>query len=63
MVRTAARADHSFPDDMWEFFSYYGMRTLLVYYMTKHLLFAQEKSSFTTAATRRRLISHPSSVV
>ena len=31
---------------MWEFFSYYGMRTLLVYYMTKHLLFAQEKSSF-----------------
>ena len=30
---------------MWEMFSYYGMRTLLVYYMTKQLLFAQEKSS------------------
>ena len=35
-----------FLTEMWEFFSYYGMRTLLVYYMTKHLLFAQEKSSF-----------------
>ena len=31
---------------MWEMFSYYGMRTLLVYYMTKQLLFAQEKASF-----------------
>jgi len=35
-----------FLTEMWEFFSYYGMRTLLVYYMTKHLLFPQEKSSF-----------------
>lgn len=35
-----------FLTNMWEIFSYYGMRTLLVYYMTKHLLFAQEKSSF-----------------
>ncbi len=35
-----------FLTEMWEFFSYYGMRTLLVYYMTKHLFFAQEKSSF-----------------
>ena len=35
-----------FLTEMWEFFSYYGMRTLLVYYMTKHLLFVQEKSSF-----------------
>ncbi|MBA3833653.1 MAG: peptide MFS transporter [Chthoniobacterales bacterium] len=35
-----------FLTEMWEFFSYYGMRTLLVYYMTKRLLFAQEKSSF-----------------
>jgi POT family proton-dependent oligopeptide transporter len=35
-----------FLTEMWEMFSYYGMRTLLVYYMTKHLLFAQEKSSF-----------------
>jgi POT family proton-dependent oligopeptide transporter len=35
-----------FLTQMWELFSYYGMRTLLVYYMTKQLLFAQEKSSF-----------------
>ncbi len=35
-----------FLTNMWEFFSYYGMRTLLVYYMTKQLLFAQEKASF-----------------
>ena len=31
---------------MWEQFSYYGMRALLVYYMTKQLLIAQEQSSF-----------------
>ena len=31
---------------MWEKFSYYGMRTLLVYYMTKQLLIGQEKASF-----------------
>src|SRR5690606_31173400 len=35
-----------FLTQMWEMFSYYGMRTLLVYYMTKELLFAQEKASF-----------------
>ena len=35
-----------FLTNMWEQFSYYGMRALLVYYMTKELLFAQEKSSF-----------------
>lgn len=35
-----------FLTNMWEIFSYYGMRTLLVYYMTKQLLFAQEKASF-----------------
>ena len=34
-----------FLTNMWEQFSYYGMRALLVYYMTKELLFAQEKSS------------------
>lgn len=32
--------------NMWESFSYYGMRTLLVYYMTQHLLFPQAKSSY-----------------
>ena len=31
---------------MWEIFSYYGMRALLVYYMTKQLLIGQEKASF-----------------
>jgi POT family proton-dependent oligopeptide transporter len=30
---------------MWEQFSYFGMRALLVYYMTTTLLFDQEKSS------------------
>jgi POT family proton-dependent oligopeptide transporter len=30
---------------MWERFSYYGMRSLLVYYMIKHLRFTQEQSS------------------
>ncbi len=31
--------------EMWERFSYYGMRSLLVYYMIKHLQFTQEYSS------------------
>ena len=31
--------------EMWERFSYYGMRALLVFYMTKHLLFSQERAS------------------
>lgn len=31
--------------EMWERFSYYGMRAILIYYMTKHLLFSQERSS------------------
>jgi len=31
--------------EMWERFSYYGMRSLLVYYMIKHLQFSQEQSS------------------
>ncbi len=30
---------------MWETFSYYGMRALLVYYMTKQLLISQQHSS------------------
>lgn len=32
--------------NMWEQFSYYGMRALLVYYMTRQLLLAQETSSY-----------------
>jgi proton-dependent oligopeptide transporter, POT family len=35
-----------FLTEMWEIFSYYGMRALLVYYMTKQLLVGQEKASF-----------------
>src|SRR5215510_2276239 len=34
-----------FLTNMWEQFSYYGMRALLVYYMTKQLLMAQGASS------------------
>jgi POT family proton-dependent oligopeptide transporter len=34
-----------FLTEMWEIFSYYGMRALLVYYMTKQLLIGQEKAS------------------
>jgi POT family proton-dependent oligopeptide transporter len=35
-----------FLTQMWEIFSYYGMRTLLVYYMTKQLLIGQQGASF-----------------
>lgn len=35
-----------FLTNMWEQFSYYGMRALLVYYMTKQLLLSQGASSF-----------------
>lgn len=30
--------------ELWERFSFYGMRALLVLYMTKHLLFSDEMS-------------------
>jgi POT family proton-dependent oligopeptide transporter len=35
-----------FLTEMWEIFSYYGMRALLVYYMTKELAIGQASSSF-----------------
>lgn len=35
-----------FLTNMWEQFSYYGMRALLVYYMTLELLIEQRISSF-----------------
>uniref|UniRef100_UPI0035CB8123 peptide MFS transporter n=1 Tax=uncultured Sphingomonas sp. TaxID=158754 RepID=UPI0035CB8123 len=35
-----------FLTNMWEQFSYYGMRALLVYYMTKQLLIGQGEASF-----------------
>jgi proton-dependent oligopeptide transporter, POT family len=31
--------------EMWERFSYYGMRALLIFYLTQHWLFGDEKSS------------------
>lgn len=34
-----------FLTQMWEIFSFYGMRALLVYYMTKQLLLGQEQAS------------------
>lgn len=34
-----------FLTQMWEIFSYYGMRVLLVYYMTKQLLMEQQQAS------------------
>jgi proton-dependent oligopeptide transporter, POT family len=34
-----------FLTEMWERFSYYGMRALLVYYMIKHLMFTQGNAS------------------
>ncbi len=39
-----------FLTNMWEQFSYYGMRALLVYYMTKSLLLGQERASFVYGA-------------
>ena len=35
-----------FLTNMWEQFSYFGMRALLIYYMTKELLLGQQTSSF-----------------
>src|SRR6185312_13672904 len=34
-----------FLTEMWEKFSYYGMRAMLVYYMTRQLLFSQHDAS------------------
>lgn len=39
-----------FLTNMWEQFSYFGMRALLVYYMTKQLLLSQGQSSFVYGA-------------
>ncbi|MCP9222634.1 peptide MFS transporter [Erythrobacter sp. LQ02-29] len=39
-----------FLTNMWEQFSYYGMRALLVYYMTKQLMFAQGHASLVYGA-------------
>ena len=39
-----------FLTNMWEQFSYFGMRALLIYYMTKELLLGQQTSSFISGA-------------
>lgn len=39
-----------FLTNMWEQFSYYGMRALLVYYMTKQLMLGQANASFVYGA-------------
>ena len=39
-----------FLTNMWEQFSYYGMRALLVYYMTKELMFSQGRASLVYGA-------------
>ena len=31
--------------EMWERFSYYGMRGLLIFYLTQHFLFSDERST------------------
>ena len=35
-----------FLTEMWEKFSYYGMRAILVYYMTRELLIPQHQASY-----------------
>jgi hypothetical protein len=39
--------------EMWERFSYYGMRGLLIFYLTQHFLFDSKTRAATTAPTPR----------
>lgn len=45
-----------FATEMWERFSYYGMRTLLIFYLTKHFLFSDGKASLIYGAIPRSSI-------
>ena len=45
-----------FSTEMWERFSYYGMRSLLVLYMTKYLLLADHSGGVIGLATVRRAL-------
>ncbi|HSG32928.1 MAG TPA: MFS transporter, partial [Sphingomonadaceae bacterium] len=36
--------------EMWERFSYYGMRALLIFYLTQHWLFSDEDASLVYGA-------------
>ena len=47
--------------EMWERFSYYGMRAILIFYLTKHFLFGEDRPIFSTAPIRRWFTSRPSS--
>ena len=41
--------------EMWERFSFYGMRALLILYMTNHFFWSQEKASsvsYTTSSSQ-----------
>ena len=45
--------------EMWERFSYYGMRALLIFYLTQHWLYSDGKSNliygaYTASSTSRR---------
>ena len=40
-----------FLTEMWERFSYYGMRALLILYLTKHFLFDDAKAGLFTEVT------------
>ena len=45
-----------FTTEMWERFSYYGMRSLLVLYMTKYLLLADRSGSVIGLSTLHRAL-------
>jgi POT family proton-dependent oligopeptide transporter len=45
-----------FTTEMWERFSYYGMRSLLVLYMTKYLLLSRHEQNVIGLATVRRAL-------
>ncbi|HEY2532325.1 MAG TPA: peptide MFS transporter [Xanthobacteraceae bacterium] len=45
-----------FTTEMWERFSYYGMRSLLVLYMTKYLLLADHPQNVTGLLTVKRVL-------
>ncbi len=47
--------------EMWERFSYYGMRAILVFYLTKHFLFTDEPAFGIYAAYTSLVYVTPSS--
>ena len=49
--------------EMWERFSYYGMRALLIFYLTKHWLFSDEDSGVGVPILKRHLYRYACSIV